>query len=490
VILKKMISQPKVSVLTRIVVMGGGFATYPLLEGLCFHPTVTFPNLHVVMEAPLTPKLLHDPTHTHTTDTNSDDTNDSDTNGTNSVRVSNKKEVYPHGCLSCNDAYDMTVSEMQSLGLAHKIGLVRGHLTDIDKDSRCIVISNELIFEYDLLLITSAAQDSTMKRLPSLSSSHPMTAATKGVFGIGNGLMDQKALNWINKKSSTSTSANSTDSSSDIIVIYGGCLEALSAAGHLMDRGVRASDIVMVMAAFEIDVGHDAVNEFVEGRLKEMGGGVRLGWQLVDAAFGRNGHISEVTLTAIKRLERNGLGDFIETKDNSHSNSRSNDDTSGAERVRVSCGTLIMCANKQVDADTFVAINDAGLVYDGGIVVDDSFRTTDPYVFAFGPFTRYSRKYKDSTPAHEQLNIREAAEVLCQRAMDMYLDPSKPGVAFERSTNSSSSTNTNSSSYSNRKGSSSSSSSSSSSLPPLPTFKAPKSVNTKLPGGLVYFRST
>ena len=36
----------------------------------------------------------------------------------------------------------------------------------------------------------------------------------------------------------------------------------------------------------------------------------------------------------------------------------------------IRCGTLLHCANMQADIDVFSAVNDSGLVYDGGIVVD------------------------------------------------------------------------------------------------------------------------
>ena len=36
----------------------------------------------------------------------------------------------------------------------------------------------------------------------------------------------------------------------------------------------------------------------------------------------------------------------------------------------IQCGALLFCNNMQADIDTFSAVNDAGLVYDSGIVVD------------------------------------------------------------------------------------------------------------------------
>ena len=77
------------------------------------------------------------------------------------------------------------------------------------------------------------------------------------------------------------------------------------------------------------------------------------------------------------------------------------------------CSTLILCADLQCDVDVFTAINESGLVYDGGVVVDEveyvtcycyhfnsavcvqNFRTVDPCIYAVGAFSRYSRRFTD-----------------------------------------------------------------------------------------------
>lgn len=53
---------------------------------------------------------------------------------------------------------------------------------------------------------------------------------------------------------------------------------------------------------------------------------------------------------------------------------------------------LVIDEGKDVDPIVFAAINANGLVYDGRLVVDETFRTTDPDIFAAGPLTKFSRK--------------------------------------------------------------------------------------------------
>jgi hypothetical protein len=43
----------------------------------------------------------------------------------------------------------------------------------------------------------------------------------------------------------------------------------------------------------------------------------------------------------------------------------------GPKDETILCGALLCCSNEQCDVDTFTAVNECGLVYDGGIVVNE-----------------------------------------------------------------------------------------------------------------------
>ena len=66
------------------------------------------------------------------------------------------------GCLSIRDVDDPPLGDTFALGLAYKSTLVKGHLTDIDRENKSIVVSDEVALEYDLLLIASPTQGLTI----------------------------------------------------------------------------------------------------------------------------------------------------------------------------------------------------------------------------------------------------------------------------------------------------------------------------------------
>lgn len=43
----------------------------------------------------------------------------------------------------------------------------------------------------------------------------------------------------------------------------------------------------------------------------------------------------------------------------------------GPKDVTIDCGCLLLCGNYECDIDIFSAVNDAGLIYDGGLVVNE-----------------------------------------------------------------------------------------------------------------------
>lgn len=56
------------------------------------------------------------------------------------------------------------------------------------------------------------------------------------------------------------------------------------------------------------------------------------------------------------------------------------------------------------------AICRAGLVFNGRLVINPQFRTNDPFVFAAGNLTKYSRKFQAEWFLHKHYNSIEIGE--------------------------------------------------------------------------------
>eukprot|EP00921_Rhytidocystis_pertsovi_P004395 GHVQ01007654.1.p1 GENE.GHVQ01007654.1~~GHVQ01007654.1.p1 ORF type:complete len:1344 (+),score=181.37 GHVQ01007654.1:897-4928(+) len=93
-------------------------------------------------------------------------------------------------------------------------------------------------------------------------------------------------------------------------------------------------------------------------------------------------------------------------------------DTSKYRCVR--CRVLLTADSRSVDPQIFRAVHDNGLVYDGRLVVDHQFQTTDPFIFAAGSLCEFSRRYKPSTGTSLRQDPYNGAE-LGQRLADSLL---------------------------------------------------------------------
>lgn len=72
---------------------------------------------------------------------------------------------------------------------------------------------------------------------------------------------------------------------------------------------------------------------------------------------------------------------------------------------------LVGCQRHEASKVVFLCLNNSGIVYDGRVVVDTSFRTSDPAIYAAGSIARLSRQYgKDVLLEH--YNSREVGTAL------------------------------------------------------------------------------
>ncbi|KAK7247912.1 cilia and flagella associated protein [Aureococcus anophagefferens] len=100
--------------------------------------------------------------------------------------------------------------------------------------------------------------------------------------------------------------------------------------------------------------------------------------------------------------------------------------------VDAECGILLGAdAGRDITSDLFLAVNEAGLVYDGRLVVDAQFRTTDKSIYAGGRHTEVlerapprdaARRRRPTALYHERYNSLELGAHLARCVLDR-LDP-------------------------------------------------------------------
>lgn len=90
----------------------------------------------------------------------------------------------------------------------------------------------------------------------------------------------------------------------------------------------------------------------------------------------------------------------------------------------VPCKVLITAGHRDVDEDVFQSIHNNGLVYNGRLIVDKNFNTTDPSIFAAGSLCEFSGRYKSIAQGRplrmDRYNGREMGSRLARSVFDSY----------------------------------------------------------------------
>lgn len=86
------------------------------------------------------------------------------------------------------------------------------------------------------------------------------------------------------------------------------------------------------------------------------------------------------------------------------------DDEHNGKNLIVRCKLIFCCTRKTVDCSVMKALIRSGIVFDGRIVIDEYFRTTDPNIYAFGECTKYKSALKADKLRHERYSTEEVAE--------------------------------------------------------------------------------
>jgi hypothetical protein len=145
-------------------------------------------------------------------------------------------------------------------------------------------------------------------------------------------------------------------------------------------------------------------------------------------------------------------------------------ETKGTDAPRdtiIPCTGLLLCNTRQCSRDVFMAANDSGLVYDGGMVVDDSFRTVDPSIYAVSDYTRFSTVFPGSSIPHARYSPRELGLFVAMKVFERHLNPLSMTFRVGRKA---------ASHYFSRG-------------TDICKFKLPRSFSAELPGRVQYFRS-
>ncbi|KAM5245532.1 cilia- and flagella-associated protein 61 [Ctenodactylus gundi] len=363
---RKLTLEPKVAVNARIVVVGASTVGISFLETLVFCSHLKFNNLTLISTHGLPGKKLLEKEH--------------------------RKFLASDHCFNDKDYALMSLSSW--------VNVVAGRMTGIDRAAKHVLVSEDnTVVPYDHLVLCTGqqyqvpcptgvdiSQHLTNREALEGSQLRYCGPVPSNLFTLTDEEDCARALAWL----------RSHTVQEGTVVIYGSTLDAYTTAETLLQLGVPGPRLCLVHPpprGIATAINNHCVQSAVEEALRAAG----------------------VTSFRDALLAQwNGGQD----PDPIHTVSF----TTPTKPFQLRCSVFFSFSEKNVDYETFKALNDACLVYNGRLVIDTNFHTNDVAIRAAGPLTKFSNRYCSNNWTHSNFSSKEIGFQLAA-AMLILFDP-------------------------------------------------------------------
>ncbi|XP_066243088.1 cilia- and flagella-associated protein 61 isoform X1 [Saccopteryx leptura] len=362
---RKLSLEPKITVNARIVVVGASTVGISFLETLIFCSHLKFSNLTLISTHGLPGKQL--------------------------LGAEQRKFLASDHCFNDKDHTLMS--------LCSWVNVVVGRMTAIDRAAKHVVSQEEIVLYDHLVLCTGQqyqvpcptgadiSQHLTNREIPNSSKQRYTGQVPCNHFTLNDEEDCLKALTWIR---------NNNIIREGNVIVYGDTIDTYTTVETLLNLGVRGSYIHLVQpppTSTITCINNDWVEKAVEDALQAAG----------------------VTIYREALLAQWNEG---QNPDPIHSASF----TTPTQPFKLPCSIFFSFSEKNVDYETFKALNDACLVYDGRLVIDKNFHTNDIAIRAAGSLTKFSNRYYSNEWTHSNFNSREVGFQLAAAMLNLF-DP-------------------------------------------------------------------
>ncbi|NXR04832.1 CFA61 protein, partial [Sagittarius serpentarius] len=367
---RKLVLESKASINTRIVVVGASDVGISFLETLIFCPHLKFNNLTLISIHGLPGKDLPGSKH-------------------------GRFLINSH-CFNDEDYAQMS--------LCSWVNVVVGKMTGINRAAKYVVVSKEKKVPYDYLVLCTGQKyqvlsptGADISKLPTnreVISKWPQRYTGKvpsNHFTLNDNQDCLKAMHWL-KENIVNSEGN--------IIVYGNTIDIYTTVETLLSLGINGSRIHLVQPPLSSNVtclNNNEIESAVQEALSKAG--VSVYYDSILAQWNEGDDPDLITCAAF---------------------------TTNTKPFKLQCSAFFSFAYRTVDYETFKAINDACLVFDGRLVIDTEFRTNDVSIRAAGPLTKYSRRYYVDEWTHSNFNSKEIGFELAASMLNLFDQTPKP----------------------------------------------------------------
>lgn len=288
------------------------------------------------------------------------------------------------------DTLDFLEREYISLKIGKRLRVMEGTMIDFDKFDKYICSDSSNCEPYDHLLITAGRQYTIPKEL---LSQH---GAKNGVFPLSNSHHIAKVKQHIHESEIYEDDLSSA-------VIYGFNLDAFSVANSIVQLGLVPQRVVIVSpdAANASPFNDPLIDLKVEKLLSAIGTKIIKAHVLERLEYDDDNNLCNVVVTPV--------------------------DGSKGKSVELNATMFIYCHEKDIDAQVLSALNKRSIVFDGRVIIENNYRTTDKRIYAAGPVAMFSRRFGPSSD-FDEFSARETGRHVAETLLgflgvDEFFDP-------------------------------------------------------------------
>uniref|UniRef100_A0A663EB95 Cilia and flagella associated protein 61 n=1 Tax=Aquila chrysaetos chrysaetos TaxID=223781 RepID=A0A663EB95_AQUCH len=367
---RKLVLASKASINTRIVVVGASDVGISFLETLVFCPHLKFNNLTLISIHGLPGKDRPGSKH--------------------------RRFLINSHCFNDEDYAQMS--------LCSWVNVVVGKMTGINRAAKYVVVSKEKNVPYDYLVLCTGQKyqvlsptGADISKLPTnreVISKWPQRYTGKvpsNHFTLNDDQDCLKATHWL-KENIVNSEGN--------VIVYGNTIDIYTTVETLLSLGINGSRIHLVQPPLSSNVtclNNNEIESAVQEALSKAG--VSVYCDSILAQWNEGDDPDLITCAAF---------------------------TTNTKPFKLQCSAFFSFAYRAVDYETFKAINDACLVFDGRLVIDTKFHTNDVSIRAAGPLTKYSRRYCVDEWTHSNFNSKEIGFELAASMLNLFDPTHKP----------------------------------------------------------------
>lgn len=418
IVAKKLLSESKIPVNSRIVVVGASDCGLSFLEALLSIPHLLFNSLTLLAPGGLEYHHAHH------------------------LPLIAGTAAYSH-------------QELRRIMLELRVRILDSRMVQIDRQQRCCILHDGAMLPYDYLIVGAGLQDDALHALK--IRSWGVTHVTDGFRSV-NGAMSvaDPSIRDLLVEGGTLIKSLIWNPLS-YAVVYGRSLHAYCVVQGLVMRKVPPTKIILVLPPRLKDASHqlpvdafyegDEVEKKIHNILESMGMKVYDGYKLLGIQQDNRERLKALIL---EDHTAGGKSANATSDDGSQADKKAHvDQNPVAARLKdgikargvledfgttpanlpqklLACRIIITADSHNVDPDIFNSVHGNGLVYDGRLIVDHNFKTTDDAIFGAGSLCEFSRRFRRKNSQrylrHDGFNGREVGAKLA-RAILRVLDP-------------------------------------------------------------------